>query len=344
MSSEHERSRVAFFYLFIVCFCCYVLFVSLYFIQRHLFRVGCCCCKRRDPYDESQTCRLEICHENEYRSWTVEQVVQWAQLKLISSRPKNQSEPSLLCGSHYSRVITNTVSVLQAQCIDGTSVEYLTLQHLLSFGIPFGIAVHLMKEFGRLVSQQSNTGEAMSQHTLQSDLVVLPSWYESGNMAANKVESASNATDEEMGIEMQRTIQQIMQDKFGMTLPSLRMNSNHSTVNGNVSDVEIEPNELAGAPQMKHTDKSIPTSTRVGTDSNMKHILRNMPPHVRAIAKRRPELVSKLLREMSQSQQNHASHSSHVQDTITHEEDDSCDSEYAGLLRRRIHTPDDNSR
>lgn len=152
--------------------------------------------------------------------------------------------------------------------------------------------------------------------------------------------------DEEMGIEMQENVQQIMQDRFGMTLPSLRKPDNSLNQNA-PSDIEplgrMEPKELALILQRKPNEQNENTTKTEGSsnNNNLNDILKNMPPHVRAIAERRPDLVSRIMSEM-QHPHNGADTSlnpiSEDQQDIfdeSEEGDITYDSEYVGLLRRR---------
>ena len=348
----------------------YTLLVALYFTQRRLSRL---CCKRKHPADESldsdtrTTCCYErssrkhnediniTCDERDYHSWSVDEVAHWTYCKLAtidSGGYHVHNLPLYSChGSSISRGLQKTVRAIHKQCIDGASLEHLSLQHLLSFDIPFGMAVHLNNYIQDLISGNlSSNGmnaAAHNKHRLRSDLIQLPSWYEQENQTVSHNNSSSN--DEEMGTEMQENVQQIMQDRFGMTLPSLRKSDNIQNQNNIMSpDIEpigrMEPKELAQIMQMKPIEQSEKPPQRGASSSsnnNLDDVLKNMPPHVRAIAERRPDLVSRLISEMQQQSQNEAHASLHPiseeqQDAFEESEEEvSYDSEYVGLLRRR---------
>ena len=351
--NEDEEGSINHHYL-ILFVIAYALLVVLYFTQRRLAR----CFRRNNPVDESledQTCCLEcrrhadiVCNERDYPSWTTDQVAHWAQCKLKSNI---QSSSPRCWGSYYtSRGTLKTITALRTQCIDGKSIDHLTLQHLLSFNIPFGIAVHLHDSFEDLASNNSSERRLNGDKCrLRSDLVALPSWYEQTNQSPNG--AISVAIGEEMDVEAQEHVQQIMQDRFGMNLPSLRENAIKKPVNNAKSNIEpegrMEPTELAEIMQMTPTAKQQNSSLQINAPSNFDQLLENMPPHVRAIAERRPNLVSKLLSEM-QPQNNSLS-----LDPVSEEQDDflqnndedvdvnveevNYDTEMVGLLRRRTH-------
>lgn len=285
-----------------------------------------------------------IFNERAYQSWNVDEMAHWVRSKLTSLYPShNTPQHSFVCGVNHSHVVQRTIATMRTQYIDGASLEFLTLQHMISFDIPFGMAVHLKAAFDDLCNSSERSGYETNRNRLQSNMAVLPSWYE---------ESKTNDSDSnhhEFDIEMQENVQKIMGDRFGMTLPTLRGNlSNNETTHKLRSDVEsirnnLEPKELAQILQMNLNEDDPKTSppTPDSNPSSFGDMLQNMPPYVRSIAERRPDLVSKLLSEMQLNHKNPG----HSLNTISELEDSSeeCniidevnyDSEYVGLLRRR---------
>jgi hypothetical protein len=338
----------------------YVLSVALYFMQRRM-RL---CCIRNHSVDESfvaqQTCFLEFpwqqsdnalddtsCDGRNYQSWNTDQVTHWARSKLSPALiPSVQLDPLYRRRpQHAVRGIRKTISALRDQCIDGSSFEHLTLQHLLSFGIPFGLAVNLSTAIEELISGHSNSRGASIRSRLRSDLIALPSWYEQDYQTSNV--TASSAVNKEVDVEMQSNVQQIMQDRFGMTLPSLHgTDQSQSVTNSNIEPMDkMEPVELAQIMQMKPTVKQHNNvTTQNDTLTNTDDILNNMPPQVRAIAERRPDLVSKLLSEVRPINNTHSLESIPAEqhdvfreqkEEQQYDEEVSCDTEMVGLLRRR---------
>jgi hypothetical protein len=338
----------------------YVLFVALYFMQR--------LCSRRNHSEESFSSQQIRCFQlpwrqsdnaldeitfddRNYQLWNTEQVIDWARCTLSS-----ELNPSVQLSSHRRHLrrprhalwgVRKTISALRDQCIDGSSLEHLTLQHLLSFGIPFGLAVHLSTAIEELISisHHSTSRGASTRSRLRSDLVSLPSWYEQDNQTSNG--AASSAINNEIDVEMQENVQQIMQERFGMSLPALGGTNSQSqpTTNSNIEPMgKMEPAELAQIMQMNHNVKQQDNSTsQNGTSAHIDGILNNMPPQIRAIAERRPDLVSKLLSDVRSINNTHSlesiSEEQHVFAELNEEqqydEEVSYDTEMVGLLRRR---------
>ena len=309
-----------------------------------------CCCEW-----SCQMSNQEVFNINSARDcnlWTTEQVANWAESTLNSEfnqQYHSQNVGYSCLGSHNSRGIKKAISALKSQCIDGESLQYLTMQHLLSFGIPFGLAVHLNHHIDEIVPRNSTGMDGTSNKVrLRSDLVALPSWYEQDNQGMNDSKGSSQ-NGEAMDIEMQENVQQIMQDRFGMALPSLRESTNtkHIKKPNAISDIEplgrMEPTELATIMQMKPINKQETNATPTATGElfNIDDILQTMPPDIRAIAERRPELVSKILSNTNQVQNITTTSLDPIaedeKDFMESEENDevSYDSEYVGLLRRR---------
>ena len=365
LSDKHD-SGSATSHLLIFIIGLYGISISIYFMQRRVCRL-LSCRKSTHLVDESNSEQNVCCdwasqmssqnlpntnNEIDCNLWTIEQVANWAESTLNSEfnqQYHSQNVGSACLSSYNSRRINKAISALKTQCIDGVSLQYLTMQHLVSFGIPFGMAVHLNHHIDEIVSRNSSGMDgASNKDRLRSDLVSLPSWYEQDNQRMSDSKDTTQ-NDDVMDIEMQENVQHIMQDRFGMALPSLHESTNtrHAAKQNAISDEPLgrmEPTELATIMQMtpiskQETNNNAPTAT--GGLSNIDDIVQTMPPHIRAIAERRPELVSKIL-----SNTNRVQNTKNTSlDPIAEDEKDfnelrendevNYDSEYVGLLRRR---------
>lgn len=345
----------------------YTLAVATYFMQRHLVR---CLCRKQQRYQQDSAephdkrtydgCYreasqlfsgnqpiIQVCDERDYQSWTVDQVVYWVNCKLMER--VNQT-PSSIVGStiqyaccapqHHLQGTRQATTILRTQCIDGASLEHLTLPHLLSFGIPFGIAVHLTHALEDLIH---DTTAFQSDRSRTTDL---PSWYET-----NKPRRPQDRLNKlEADIEMTENVQNIMKDRYGMSLPSLRGadSDDQDAMLNKMPDIESQGKQelIENSDPEQHDSNTIPLITE--------ELLKSMPPYIREVAKRRPDLVARLLEEKQQqiqknttllslepiseecSEQMHKSSLCCDEIESMHEHDAKYDSEYVGLLRRRV--------
>ena len=120
-----------------------------------------------------------------------------------------------------------------------------------------------------------------------------------------------------------------MKDRFGLTLPALRTE-------------EKLPSDTKVASALEMTSRATPirvTQTKkpaVNNSTNLDDILKSMPPHIRAVAERRSDLVAELLASRQQQQQQPLIPIHEEYHTGESEEEADLDSESASLLRRRL--------
>jgi hypothetical protein len=242
------------------------------------------------------------------------------------------------------------VAALKKERIDGRSLASLTLDHLQNFGIAYGSAIHLMACLdaltpGRVVPDEEYAGN-------------LPSWYASNAGVAKS--DHDGPTEEQDGVAAEKA-QQIMQDKFGITLPTLR---NQEELAQRQGDKDVRADARNQEPRSPADAAAEPTSSLYNDSSasdegdmappsplqvrytSVEAVLASMPANVRAVAERRPELVSQILqRKQPPPPRQHP-----PQQTLAHlptlSEEDSAyqpdeainiDTESVSLLRRRTH-------
>eukprot|EP01082_Thalassiosira_pseudonana_P010128 g8828.t1 g8828 contig34:203168-204442(+) len=232
--------------------------------------------------------------------------------------------------THYhEQAIQHTKQAIIDHRIDGASLEHLTIPNMVQLvGIPFGLAVQLKMHLDDLFASTGGAGGGGALNGMRR-VGELPSWYESDmhNLTYFDVHAASgisrgkvndeqmNTEDDEYNNTMPEHAQKIMQDRFGITLPTLR-SQDDSQHGGFASEEGSAPQYVSS----NHTATVHEVDGSTDTDSvqvqqnnlNMEELLKSMPPQVRAVAARRSDLVLKLLSKKQQpTQQLHL-------DTTTH--------------------------
>ena len=256
--------------------------------------------------------------ESNYKSWSVFDVASWSRSKLIHHfhNHTNQCETD----NQNDAALQEAIEVLIHQRIDGASLDYITLGYLSQW-MPFGTAAHLMSEYDALVSTNSNPkSNNTTNNTLSRDL---PSWY---NESLNHQSRSSQHDDvEAQALLHSEEIERLMKDRLGFSLPALRT---------------AETPDHASAASLEMTDRvasikdSQPAKGNNDNSNNLDSIMNGMPPHIRAIAERRPDLVAELMASRQNNQTVHKDHLLPIHEEV--EEDTDYDSESVSLLRRRI--------
>lgn len=212
----------------------------------------------------------------------------------------------------------------------------------------YGSAVHLITCLDALVPSRCAADEETAEH--------LPSWYASHAGAA---QSEHESPPVEQGSMMEEKAQQIMKDTFGIALPALRdptAPDRRQGDEGAQADVGTQkprhPAETVSEPEalVHHGDNAVddggmpaPIPLK-GPHNTLAAVLASMPPHLRAVAERRPEWVSQLLQEQRQRQRPsprppppRVSTLSEEDGAYQTEETIHIDPESVSLLRRRTH-------
>mmetsp|Transcript_7616 Transcript_7616/g.17237 ORF Transcript_7616/g.17237 Transcript_7616/m.17237 type:complete len:408 (+) Transcript_7616:57-1280(+) len=311
--------------------------------------------------------------ERKFQSWTVSQVAQWAysQLQTQNSFSDIHSHQVVYEGAfentdnvsehkyNQQRAVQTAIAILKRQHIDGRSLAYLTLDRLIDFGVAFGVAVNFMACLDELIPDRFVSDEEKAGGEL-------PSWYEISHEVVAKVDNESSVEVEEQEMAMAEKAQNLMKDRFGITLPTLRGQDVSS--NG---DVDAQANSLCTQkppeklPQFHslnennkhyqgedgdHSNRKSPLNDETVRSPSLptgqlEEILNSMPAHVRAVAEHNPDLASKLLSkkmqqpQRSQFQQHHrqmeASLHTVSEEAYHSEEEFNIDPESVSLLRRR---------
>ena len=313
-----------------------------------LFIFNCCYkISNEDPPDERR-----------YTSWTVSQVASWSysqlqkQLNTTLNHHHSINESRRCYEEEYyqQQAIHYAIVALRKQGVDGKSLPHLKLDHLVNnnhnFRMQFGVAVCLMSCIDELIPDRCIHDENnKKKSTGEEDL--LPSWYRTDEATAN---GGDSSIDQE-GIELSDQAQQIMQDRFGLSLPTLR--GRRDVTPSNSSEESIREIQRNGHAIETPQDRKLPSAEQqqhMMTHTIDDDILNAMPPHVREVAKRNPGLMSKLLSERRQQIQ-HTNKSASLpvsyeeeEDNAYHSEEDiNIDQESTSLLRRRTNNSKDIS-
>ena len=232
-------------------------------------------------------------------------------------------------------IIQQATEALMQEQVDGASLDYLTLEYM-SRWMAFGIAARLMSQYNALIStysSQEGSNQGNKTNNLRAD-DELPSWYsdnqlhQAGNNHRQDLEAPDSMSSEHA--------QRLMRDRFGLSLPTLRTEEEIPAQAQATSALEMT--NRAATIRKPQTEKQA-ANISDGNSNSLDDILKAMPPHIRAVAERRPGMVAELLANRQQQhtlqeqQQLVPIHEEHSMDEVDEEVD--FDSESASLLRRR---------
>ncbi|KAL7494010.1 hypothetical protein ACHAWT_002887 [Skeletonema menzelii] len=279
--------------------------------------------------------------ERQYKSWSVLEVVSWSRSKLAVTQ-SNGNHNHHVASSYFidnnastrqyyhesekqedEMILQQAMDALIQQQIDGMSLDYITLEYL-SRWMPFGTAVHLMSQYDALISTYSSQeGNKLGNNTNVLSGDDLPSWYSDNQLhqTGNNHHQDVEAQDDSISSDH---VQQLMKDRFGLPLPSLRTDTKNAS--------KLEMTNRTSSIRETQTQKQAATRS-VNNSNNLDDILKAMPQHIRSVAERRPDLVAELLASRPQQQLIPIHEEDSVGET---EEEADFDTESESLLRRRI--------
>ena len=316
----------------------YLVFTALWFIQsRHRVTAACRCCRQTNfsrGFLFRNNHNLEYNYENlpdhydldekEYKSWSILEVASWTRSKLAGAAHRLNNTYGAVQNNYMSNqddniILQTAIDAIITQRIDGSSLDFITLE-FLSRWMPFGTAVRLHQLYNALISGGSyNREENMSAMSNDSSL---PSWYRLQSDSSNHHVHDGKLQDSLSS----EHAQWIMKERFGLSLPTLR--TEETILSNPPDDSALELTERGASIEENN--------------ANLGEVLNAMPPHIRAAAERRPELVAELL---SNRQSRNVVHNHNKGPLLpVHEENhdveeanvEDIDSESASLLRRRL--------
>ena len=302
-----------------------------------------------------------------FAAWSPDEVAEWIRLKFAEDGDGRSRDRAArgADGRHTPPPGTTprglaAAGALRRQLVDGRSLEHLTLDRMVAIGVPFGPACSLSGYVDELVSARGRARDGGGAE--------LPGWYrdmssraESAGADRGEVEGddfvtgrSNGAADPDDG-----RAQRAMKERFGMELPAIRGRDAAEVIyRGRNSARSGGSAEGVSAQTTDHIEASPLTTDESTSESgsfNLEDVLSGMPEHIRDIARRRPDLLEKVLLEKKQqhdqprNQQMVRDSWSRVQpptidegEGVDEEKDDMYDSgredgtdERVGLLRRR---------
>lgn len=280
--------------------------------------------------------------ESNWESWKPSQVLRW-----IASQRKDWR--------------TTICSQVAAECISGQELDGLTVHDLRSMGVPYGHARGLVDQIHILVSKYPSSRTNRPTFSEGSD-DILQSGGWLGDAETNRFTTAGAGADyaphrpprsfltedlPELDPETVKRAKSVMEQRFGFQLPDLKTTEEASTatttsttasktaVDQTTTLAETGPNDQ-GTPAAK--PPPLPLKTSPGIPSN---VLEAMPPHIREIAMRKPELVEQIYSARAHAPPNPRNALGVVQEQDEGAKDDSDEEafgdggETVSLLRKR---------
>ena len=305
-------------------------------------------------------------NERGWEHWNNSQCIQWTTYNYLDRYNDANMKTN-------TRVDDDTISIIQEefQClinafeserINGQSIPYLSLEHLRSMGISFGVAIEVLKGIQDLMvkfpkqsrelhidlmesqnhqyqyhypnhtnnrkhghnGQHASKSNSNSSVRTDSNAIDLDAWLgKTSSTSSSTTIPVKKISMGEMNAAMQMPtsdggdfsmseVKDLMKDRFGLDVPEpdFATHNNmhpHSDAHANVNT------HHAALPEYQHPQvDDIATPTSAGLDSGLnstppglsEEFLKSMPPNVRDIAKRRPDLVKSLMQQTPSSSNN----------------------------------------
>lgn len=231
--------------------------------------------------------------ESVWWDWTPPQVLQWVALHVPE--------------------MSSCLQLLTMQQLDGSTLDGLDCTTLQSFGIPFGPSQHLDRELYQLTLRYPKP------HTPQEPepLSTLDDWFRpTTSSRLSYAEPPSTETPGDMdgfSPQMAERAKELMQERFGMNLPELRsVRPRADDTTNNPESMQMREATTAGQHTWStdHATQDVMTQAMFGEGAVSQSfqsmsppaaLMDAMPPNIREIAMRRPDLVNKMLADRHRS-------------------------------------------
>lgn len=204
---------------------------------------------------------------------------------------------------------------LRKHLVDGRSLGHLTLDRMVAIGVPFGVAVSLSGYVDEL--GVSARGDARGGGGAE-----LPGWYrdmssytdaagaDRGDIEGDDVEPAQSNENAAANPDDGRA-QRVMKERFGLELPAIRgrdaaevlYRGRNSAPSGGLGGTSAEGISTPTTEHLEASPLATAGSTSESSSISLDNVLSGMPEHIRDIARRRPDLLSKVLREKQHQHQ-----------------------------------------
>ena len=240
--------------------------------------------------------------EHNWYEWSPEQFMKW----ISNMEDKSSLSPSQNYNNSMS--IGNDISrKLASECLHGACLEHLTLTDLRSFGLSYGDAFWLKEEIRTLIHKYDGGPYRRNQERYrqyqQNDNHLDEINHELNlGQPASRSHMTSSKIDEdiEFNPEIISKAQNIMSERFGLSLPEAKSmangNENHEGENDDEHQLQHEPKEQ----QSSHAQSNYPINPSVhstkGESLIPPDVLNSIPPNIQDIVRRRPDLVRQLMK------------------------------------------------
>ena len=257
-----------------------------------------------------------------FAAWSPDEVAEWTRHKFAEdsrARDRWAGDPAARAADEaYLSSLGSTMrglaaaAALRGQMVDGASLEHLTLDRMVAMGVPFGAAVSLKGYVDGLIEARGGGRGG----------VELPGWYRDMSSYASSYTTAEGANQGEFesdDVESARSnaaespddgrAQMAMRERFGLELPAIRGRDAAEVIyRGRNQPTQSEDFSNPTSSQLSEHLEASPLaaaaeSTSASSGSIPDELLSGMPAHIRNIAKRRPDIVSKILLEKKQQQE-----------------------------------------
>ena len=307
--------------------------------------------------------------ERGWEHWSTQKFLQWV-IFTHASKPSINSNSQAVDDADELQVL---LDVLEEERMTGESIPFLQLDDLRAMGISFGEAIGLLTQIQCLLHKYPSRNQSFQHHHISragvptypqenrnsGDGIDLDAWL--GNKDQQNGSRRGDAADKLGPDGNENAMQQakdFMSDRFGIELPIVMNNDNPGQKKLPPADSADAYKVEAKKPPPSFAKSSVIKKNEVRKtyfDGIDEAFLNAMPPNVREIAQRRPDLVKSLMsnvpadiplkgqRLMAVKDDNDTAHSSLYTDEpleVIDEEIGYCqeqpkNQEMMGLLRRR---------
>jgi len=221
--------------------------------------------------------------------WSPDDIAQW-----ILSLPRNRQYAST-----SSQVVSQSLSwssyaaMMQEEHVDGAALASVTVDALRSFGMPYGIASTIRREVDEELIGRYGTGPI---RLLGTSGVAPPSeGFVDAEQWLDQIQRSSTLTqyaeqeDGTLDPDMSEKAQELFSGRFGLTLPQLKTESSSNI------DAHDDGMRRLDVVDEERSNDAIDSGAATFASPLNEALLATMPPDVREVAARRPDLVRTLL-------------------------------------------------
>ncbi len=202
-------------------------------------------------------------------------------------------------------VMIQTLSILKTQMINGSALPYIKVGDLVAMGINYCHSIFLQVNFQSLIASESRNMNGSENGNRKGDGIDLEQWLGKKIGGNNDIENNNDNDDNHdhapTSLPKQfNDAKEIMSSKFGVELPELKESLGGSEMDQSPPIPRMNPTNVARKSAM--TSMASMTSNEGPSDVQLDpDLLNSMPPNIREIASRHPQLVQAILLEKRQA-------------------------------------------